>query len=81
MRSYRFILKCLVFEIYIRKCRVRITAYTTDCCLILRFIDRASLYNLVNKTTDSHPHRITSTKCPINIVVSPDDGPIVARNM
>ena len=30
---------------------------------------------------DSHPHRITSTKCRKNTVVSPDDGPIVARNM
>jgi len=30
---------------------------------------------------DSDPHRITSTKCRINTVVSPDDGPIVARNM
>jgi len=30
---------------------------------------------------DSHPHRITSTKCSINTVVSPDDGHIVARNM
>jgi len=30
---------------------------------------------------DSHPHRITSTKCRINTVVSPDDGRIVARNM
>ena len=101
---------------------------------ILCFVDRASLYNLVNKTTwctiyswyiyiyqslhvsddygpiikryncvyatlstcysvwmtgmhehmllhTSHPHRITSTKCRINTVVSPDDGPIVARNM
>jgi len=28
----------------------------------------------------SQPHRITSTKCRINSVVSPDDGPIVARN-
>jgi len=27
---------------------------------------------------DSHPYRITSTKCRINIVVSPDDGHIVA---
>jgi len=26
-------------------------------------------------------HRITSTKCRINTVVSPDDGHIVARNM
>ena len=30
---------------------------------------------------DSHPHRITSTKCRMNAVVSPDDGHIVARNM
>jgi len=30
---------------------------------------------------DSHPHRITSTKCRINTVASPDDGHIVARNM
>ena len=29
---------------------------------------------------DSHPHR-TTTKCRVNIVVSPDDWPIVARNM
>ena len=28
----------------------------------------------------SHPHRITSTKCRKNTVVSPDDGPVVARN-
>jgi len=27
---------------------------------------------------DSHPHRITSTKCHINTVVSPDDGPVAA---
>ena len=30
---------------------------------------------------DSHPYRITSTKCRINPVVSPDDGHIVGRNM
>jgi hypothetical protein len=30
---------------------------------------------------DSHPYRITSTKCCINTVISPDDGHIVARNM
>jgi hypothetical protein len=30
---------------------------------------------------DSHPHRITSTKCRINTVVSPDDGHTVTRNM
>jgi hypothetical protein len=30
---------------------------------------------------DRHPHRITSTKCRTNTVVSPDDGHIVSRNM
>ena len=30
---------------------------------------------------DSHPCRVTSTKCRIDTVVSPDDGHIVARNM
>ena len=30
---------------------------------------------------ESHPYRITSTKCRINTVVSPDDGHIIARNM
>jgi len=93
----------------------------------LCFVDRASLYNLVNETNlvhnlflvylsistcfgqvwahhqekqlclcdtcycysvwmtvcipDSHPHRITSNKCRINAIVSPDNGFIVARNM
>jgi len=30
---------------------------------------------------DSHPHRVTNTKCRIDTVISPDDGHIVARNM
>jgi len=30
---------------------------------------------------DSHPHKITSTKCRTNTVISPDDGYITARNM
>jgi len=30
---------------------------------------------------DSHPHRITSTKCRKNTVVSPDDRHIVVWNM
>ena len=30
---------------------------------------------------DSHPHRIKSSKCHKNTVVSPDDGPIFGRNM
>jgi len=30
---------------------------------------------------DSHPHRVTNTKCRIDTVISPTDGHIVARNM
>ena len=30
---------------------------------------------------DSLPHRITSIKCRIGTVVSPDDGPMAAQNM
>jgi len=30
---------------------------------------------------DSHPHRVTNTKCRIDTVISPDDGHIVARNV
>jgi len=30
---------------------------------------------------DSHPHRVTNTKCRIDTIISPDDGHIVARNM
>jgi len=30
---------------------------------------------------DSHPHRVTNTKCRIDTVISPDDGHIVALNM
>ena len=30
---------------------------------------------------DSHPHRVTNTKCHIDTVVSPDDGHIVAQNV
>ena len=36
---------------------------------------------LVTCIPDSHPNRITSNKCRINTVVSPDDGHIVVRNM
>jgi hypothetical protein len=32
-------------------------------------------------TPDSHPYIVTSTKCGINKVISPDDGHIVARNL
>jgi len=30
---------------------------------------------------DSHPQRVTNTKCPVGTVLSPDDGHIVARNL
>ena len=30
---------------------------------------------------NSHPHRVTNTKCRIGTVISPDDGHIVARNL
>jgi len=30
---------------------------------------------------DSHPYRVTSAKCRIDTVISPDDGHTVARNM
>jgi len=57
--------------------------------LVLCFLDRTSLYNLVNKANllippcipDSQPHRVTNIKCLINTVISPDDGHIVARNV
>jgi len=35
----------------------------------------------ISNIPDSHPYIITSTKCRINTVVSPDDGHIVARKM
>ena len=39
------------------------------------------MLHLVLVILDSHPYKITSTKCHINTVVSPDDGHIVARNV
>jgi len=38
-------------------------------------------YYLLFYVDDWYPHRITSTKCRTNTVVSPDDGHIVTRNM
>jgi hypothetical protein len=34
-----------------------------------------------SRIPDSHTHRITNIKCRKNTVLSPDDGPIVARNI
>ena len=45
------------------------------------FLVYLSEYLHVSGIPDNHPHRITSFKCRINTVVSPDDGHIVARNM
>ena len=53
---------------------------SSDCVPIIRR-NNCVYVTLGTCILDSHPHRITSTKCRINTVVSPDDGDIVARNM
>ena len=46
------------------------------------YMFRAVWYAGWNSTLHtSHPYRITSTKCCLNTVASPDDGHIAARNM
>ena len=50
-------------------------SFSVDDCLVCRVVFIPSCL------PDSHPYRITSTKCRIYTVVSPDDGYIVARNM
>jgi len=47
--------------------------FRVDDCLVCR--------SICSCIPDSHPHRMTSTKCRINTVVSPDDGHIVAWNI
>ena len=47
--------------------------FCVDDCLVCR--------SICSCIPDSHPHRMTGTKCRINTVVSPDNGPIFARNM
>ena len=44
----------------------------TDDCVVCR----AEPY-----IPDSHPYRVTNTRCRIGTVISPDDEHIVARNM
>jgi len=51
-------------------------SFCVDDCLVCRVE-----WNIPPCIPDSHPHRITSTKCCKNTVVSPDDGHIFARNM
>ena len=48
--------------------------FCMDDCLVCRV-------HYIPCIPDSHPYRITSTKCRINTFVSPDDWHIVARNM
>ena len=54
-------------------CDTRYLLFCVDGCLVCR--------SICSCIPDSYPHRITSTECRINTVVSPDDGHIVARNM
>jgi len=53
---------------------------SSDCVPIIRR-NNCVYVTLGTCILDSHPHRITSTKCRINTVVSPDDGHIVAQNI
>ena len=53
--------------------RLLVLFFCVDDCLVCR--------SICSCIPDSNQHRITSTKCRINTVVSPDDGPIVARIM
>jgi len=47
----------------------------------VNFFLHVSCYYVPICIPDSHPHRVTNTKCPIDTVISPDDGQIVARNL
>jgi len=49
-------------------------------CLVCTLPGDCLVCALAGCIPDSHPYRITSTKCRINTAVSPD-GHIVARNM
>jgi len=51
---------------------------TAQCCMSISFL---YMFRTTMCMPDTHPHKITSTKCRINTVVSPDDRHIVARNM
>jgi len=51
-------------------CETCYLLFCVDYCPVCR-----SIYSCI---PDSNPHRITSSKCHINTVVSPDDGHIVA---
>ena len=59
---------------------VFISLYFCDTWYLLFCMDDC-LVCWVECIPDSYPYRITSTKCGINTVVSPDDGHIVAQNM
>jgi hypothetical protein len=51
--------------------------FCTDDCLVCRVKSKF----IPPCIPDSHPHTITSTKCRKSTVNSPDDEPIVARNV
>ena len=54
-----------------------------ETILFMRQLVLVILYGLLSgmEVGTCIPDRITSTKCRINTVISPDDGHIVARNM
>jgi len=53
-----------------------------DTWCLLFFVDDCLVCgSICSHIPDSHSQRMTSTKCRLNTVVSPDDGHIVARNM
>jgi len=52
-----------------------------ETIVFMRHLVLVILYGIPPCIPDSHPYRITSTKCRINTIVSPDDGHIVARNV
>ena len=52
-----------------------------ETTVFMRHLVLVILYGIPLCIPGSHPYRITSTKCRINTVVSPDDGHIVAQNV
>jgi len=79
-----------LFSVYlsISTCFVRLCAHhqgkqlcLCDTCYLLLCVDDSLVCrSICFCIPDCHPHIITSTKCRITTVVSPDDGHIFARN-
>ena len=73
---------CTVSKISIYTCFVRLWAHHHEKQLCLCDIWYCLVYrSICSCIPDTHPYRITSTKCHINSVISSDDGHIIARNM